>query len=47
MNSSLFTSAADYAPTTEDLIFNIAALSISALAAVGAVAILFWLTRRK
>ena len=47
MNSSLFTSAADFAPTTEDLIFNIAALGISGLAAVGAVAILFWLTRRK
>lgn len=47
MNSSLFTTAADYAPTAEDLIFNSAALGISALAAVGAVAILYWLTRRK
>ena len=47
MTHSLFDSAADWAVSTDDLIFNIAALGISALAAVGVVAIMFWITRRK
>lgn len=46
MNSSLFNSAADFAANGDDIIFNIAAFSISALAAVGAVAILVWINRR-
>jgi len=46
VNSSLFNSAADFAANGDDIIFNIAAFSISALAAVGAVAILVWINRR-
>jgi len=46
MNSSLFNSAADWAADGNDVIFNIAAFSISALAAIGAVAILVWINRR-
>jgi hypothetical protein len=46
MNSSLFNSAADWAADGNDVIFNIAAFSISVLAAVGAVVILVWINRR-
>jgi hypothetical protein len=46
VNSSLFNSAADWAADGNDVIFNIAAFSISALAAIGAVAILVWINRR-
>ncbi|MEI6475209.1 MAG: hypothetical protein WCO75_07430 [Planctomycetota bacterium] len=46
MNSSLFNSAADLAANGDDIIFNIAAFSISALAAIGAVCILVWINRR-
>ena len=46
MNSSLFNTAADMAADSNDVIFNIAAFSISALAAIGAVVILVWINRR-
>jgi len=46
VNSSLFNTAADWAADGNDVIFNIAAFSISALAAIGAVAILVWINRR-
>jgi hypothetical protein len=46
VNSSLFNTAADMAADGNDVIFNIAAFSISALAAVGVVAILVWINRR-
>jgi len=46
VNSSLFNTAADMAADANDVIFNIAAFSISALAAVGVVVILIWINRR-